>query len=195
MDIKVRKYLSLLKFEYLTFVIDSIIESGNKVVIIDKFKECLNKIKEKYGELALLHTGDITDIDERNRLIVDFQNPNGIGKIFLGSVDTCNYGLTLTAADTLIVLTPPDSLGKFDQVCDRIHRIGQTKNVTIICPVFVGTIDERIYDSLDEKREELSIAIDNEKAESLYNVCVLDDIIRNIAINENINLENIEINE
>lgn len=177
--IRLRQYLAKLKIENTKEIIDSIVESGDKIVVIDMYKESLNELKKFYGDIAGLHTGDVS-VEERNYIVQDFQNLNGKYKIFLGSVETCNYGLTLTEANKMLILTPPDSLGKFDQVCDRIHRIGQNRSVLIMCPVFSSTIDEKIYDTLDEKRYEISAVMDNEKAQTLYNMSVLSEVLKDL---------------
>lgn len=174
--IRLKQYLCNLKSEKIKDIIDSALESGDKIVIIDTFKDSLRELKTIYGGISGLHTGD-QSVEERNDIVTDFQNPNGKYKIFLGTVATCNYGLTLTAANKMIVLMPPDSLGEFDQVTDRIHRIGQKYNVLIMCPVFLNTLDEKIYDKLDEKRTELSTVIDGEAYTLEYSHSVLNDII------------------
>lgn len=177
--IRLRQYLAKLKVDNTKDIIDSIIETGEKIVVIDMYKESLNELKKYYEEIAGLHTGDVS-VDERNKIVENFQNPDSNCRIFLGTVETCNYGLTLTQANKMLILTPPDSLGKYDQVCDRIYRIGQTKNVLIMCPVFINTIDEKIYDTLDEKRYEISAVMDNEKVETLYNMSVLSEVLNSL---------------
>lgn len=180
--IKLRQYLSALKINKIKEIIDSILESGEKVVIVDMFKESLSELKNIYGDIAGLHTGDQSP-DERNDIVVDFQNPNGKYKIFLGTVQTCNYGLTLTEANKMIILTAPYSVGEYDQVADRIYRIGQKNCVLIMCLLFLNTIDELVYGTLDEKRKELSSVIDNEKYESNYNVSLLSEIVGKLIKN------------
>ena len=128
--IRLRQYVSNIKIFRIKEIIDSILETGEKIVIVDMFKPILYEIQKLYPDISVVHTGDQT-VEERADMVKEFQNPESNVKIFLGSIQTCNYGLTLTAASTLIILTLPFSVGEYDQVTDRIHRIGQKNAVNI----------------------------------------------------------------
>ena len=178
--IRLRQYTSHLKSKYIKELIDNILESGEKLVIVDVFKESLNELKKIYGNIAVLHTGDVTSLEERNEMVKQFQDPNSNIKIFLASIQTANYGLTLTAASKLFILTLPYSVGEYDQVADRLHRIGQ-KNVVNIYPlIFPDTIDDYVYSAIESKRKEIVKVIDNEDYTSNINEFVLSDVIDKI---------------
>lgn len=158
-----RKYLSKIKKEEIIDVVEDIINTGEKVVIVDFFKEPLRDLHKRFGDISVLHTGDQT-IEEREEAIQQFQDLNSKVKIFLGSTDVTKEGLTLTAASKLFLLTLPFVPGVYDQISDRLHRIGQKKAVNIYIPVFLNTID--IFNTLvliDDKKTELSVVMDNEK--------------------------------
>ncbi len=175
--LRLRQFTSAMKYEQIIELIDAVLESGEKIVIVDMFKESLKKLKEKYGELACLHTGDVTDLEVRAEMVKDFQDPNGKCKVFLGSIQTCNYGLTLTAASKLIILTLPFSVGQYDQVADRLHRIGQKDAVNIYVPAFIETIDEYVYGSIESKRKELVKVMDNVDYESDITESVVKEVM------------------
>jgi SNF2 family DNA or RNA helicase len=88
--------------------------------------------------------------------------------------------LTLTAADKLFILTLPFSVGEYDQVADRLHRIGQ-KNVVNIYPLmFRDTIDDYVYSAIENKRAEIVKVIDNEDYKSDVTESVLTEVIERI---------------
>lgn len=174
--LRLRQYTAKIKCRQVTELIDTVLESGDKIVIVDNFKDSLNVLKEKYGDIACLHTGDF-DVEERASMVADFQNPDGKCKIFLGSIDTCNYGLTLTAASKMVILTLPFSVGKFDQVSDRIHRIGQKDAVNIYMGIIDETIDEYVFDKIESKRKEITKVMDNVDYESNISESIARDII------------------
>jgi hypothetical protein len=128
--LRLRQYTSILKIKNVKEIVTTLIEAGEKVVIVDVFKDNLKTLHKEFPNISALHTGDMT-VDERNDIVQDFQNPDGKTKIFLGTIQTCNYGLTLTEASKLFILTLPYSVGEYDQVSDRLHRIGQKDNVNI----------------------------------------------------------------
>ena len=109
-----------------------------------------------------------------------FQDPSSSLKVFLGTVQTCGYGLTLTAASKLFIITLPYSVGDYDQVSDRLHRIGQKETVNIYPLIFPDTIDDYVYSSIESKRKEIVKVIDNEDYKSNVSESVLSEVIAKI---------------
>lgn len=177
--IRLRQYTSSLKLKQIVELVENILDTGEKVVIVDMFKDTLYGLKDKLGDIAALHTGD-QSVEERAEIVKEFQDPNSKLKVFLGSIQTCNYGLTLTAASKLFIITLPYSLGEYFQVSDRLHRIGQ-KNVVNIYPlIFRDTIDEYVFSAIESKRKEIVKVIDNEDYVSNVNESVIFDVISKI---------------
>jgi SNF2 family DNA or RNA helicase len=83
--------------------------------------------------------------------IAQFQDVKGPARFFVGNAQTGGYGITLTAANTVIYYSNSYDLEKRLQSEDRAHRIGQTGSVTYVDLVAEGTIDERIIKSLKDK--------------------------------------------
>lgn len=177
--LRLRQYTSHLKVKEVIELVENILETGEKVVVVDVFKESLLTLKEKFGDIAGLHTGD-QSVEERAEIIKQFQDPDSNMKIFLGSIQTCNYGLTLTAASKLFILTLPYSVGEYDQVADRCHRIGQKDIVNIYAFIFPETIDDYVYSAIESKRTEIVKVIDNEDYTSTTEESVLHDVISKI---------------
>jgi len=69
----------------------------------------------------------------------------------VGHPKTGGYGLTLTAANTVIYFSNSYDLELRLQSEDRAHRIGQKNNVTYIDLISPKTIDEKIVDALRNK--------------------------------------------
>lgn len=177
--LRLRQYTSTLKIKHVAELIDNILETGEKVVVVDMFKEPLYQLKEALGDIAGLHTGD-QSVEERAEIVKQFQDPESNMKVFVGSIQTCNYGLTLTAASKLFILTLPYSVGEYDQVSDRLHRIGQ-KNVVNIYPLmFRDTIDDYVFTAIEGKRKEIVKVMDNEDYTSNVDESVLSEVIAKI---------------
>jgi SNF2 family DNA or RNA helicase len=177
--LRLRQYTSHVKIPHIMELIETVEETGQKMVVVDMFKESLLELKKKFGNIAGLHTGD-QKVEERNEIVKEFQNEESAMKLFIGSIQTCNYGLTLTAADKLFILTLPFSVGEYDQVADRLHRIGQ-KNVVNIYPLmFRDTIDDYVYSAIENKRAEIVKVIDNEDYKSDVSESVLTEVIERI---------------
>lgn len=175
--LRLRQYTSQLKAKYINEIIDQVINSGDKIIIIDTFKEVLKELYLKYPNVSVLHTGDGT-VEQRSEMVKQFQDPDSEIKIFLATVQTANYGLTLTAANKMLILTLPYTVGEYDQVSDRCHRIGQKNNVHIMPTIFSETIDEYVYRLIEKKRTEIMAVLDNETYISNANESTLGDVLQ-----------------
>ena len=89
-------------------------------------------------------------MDDRHTYIQNFQNKDNV-RFLVGTTQTGGYGITLTAASTVVYYSNGYDLEKRLQSEDRAHRIGQKNKVTYIDLVAEGTIDERITKSLRKK--------------------------------------------
>ena len=130
-------------------------ETDGKIIIWANYRHDIEAIKlalsKEYGMNAVgMYYGGIPD-DERKRVLAEFQNPDSEMRFFVGNPSTGGYGLTLTAAHTMIYYSNSFDLEKRLQSEDRAHRIGQTKNVTYIDLIAVGTVDEKIVKALRDK--------------------------------------------
>lgn len=172
-----RTYTSHLKVNGVRELIDSILESGEKFVVVDFFKDSLKELHKLYPIVSSLHTGDEKDY-ERNDVIADFQNENGNINLILGTQSTISEGVTLTAASKVGVISTPWTPGEFDQIISRILRIGQKNAVNAYFFVYKDTIDEYVFDLVESKRAELSQVIDGEKYESDINQSIINDLIQ-----------------
>lgn len=177
--IRLRQYLAHLKIKHVLELIENIHETGEKVVVVDFFKESLYELKKLLGETAALHTGDQT-VEERAEIVKKFQEIESDLTDFLGSIQTCNYGLTLTASSKLFIMTLPYSVGEYDQVSDRLHRIGQKSAVNIYVLIFPDTIDDYIFTAIESKRKEIVKVMDNEDYKSNVSESVLSEVIAKI---------------
>lgn len=138
-----------------------ILSNNEKVVIFSTFKQTVSKLAEALQEYdPIIATGDIDDqlISEN---VDKFQNdPNK--KVFIGTWQKCGTGITLTAASYMIFIDTPWTNGVFEQACDRIHRIGTKHPVFIYNLIAKDTIDERVWEILQDKKALSEYIIDDQ---------------------------------
>lgn len=130
-------------------------EASDKVIIWANYRHDIDAIKlalqKEYGMNAVgTYYGD-TDDDERARVVKEFQDLNSELRFFVGNPRTGGYGLTLTAADTVVYYSNNFDLEVRLQSEDRAHRIGQTRSVTYVDLISPGTVDEKIVKALRGK--------------------------------------------
>ena len=92
----------------------------------------------------------LTPHDQRDKNREAFQNRPEV-RFLVGTPQTGGYGITLTAANTVIYYSNGYDLEKRIQSEDRAHRIGQHKPVTYVDIIAEDTVDEKIVSALRKK--------------------------------------------
>ena len=112
--------------------------------------------KEKIPSAQILGS---TPAKTRIALAEDFNTKDNI-KAMLVSLKAGGTGLNLIGADIVIHLDPWWNLAAENQATDRTHRIGQTRPVTVLKMICKNSIEERIIE-LQNKKKELASVIQN----------------------------------
>lgn len=130
-------------------------ESSGKIIIWANYRHDIEAIKlalqKEYGMNSVATYYGDTDADDRQKIVIDFQDPDSELRFFVGNPRTGGYGLTLTAANVVVYFSNSFDLEVRLQSEDRAHRIGQTKKVTYIDLISPKTVDEKIVQALRAK--------------------------------------------
>ena len=108
-------------------------------------------LRDRFGEDSVATYYGETPQEDRQEIVNHFQKEDSDLRFFVGQPKTGGYGITLTAADTMVYYSNSYDLEIRLQSEDRAHRIGQTKSVTYIDLVSPNTMDEKILDALRSK--------------------------------------------
>ena len=133
-------------------LIQTSIAGGHKVLVFSQFVTMLTIIKRAMDEDRVPFAYLDGSTKDRQSVVETFQSDDG-PPVFLISLKAGGSGLNLTAADTVIHFDPWWNPAVEDQATDRAHRIGQTKVVTTYRLVAKGTIEEKIIELGEKKRE------------------------------------------
>ena len=128
--------------------------TGKAIIWANYIHDILNieaAIKKEYGPTSYCTYYGATKQEDRQRCIYDFQNKKNDCRFFIGNTQTGGYGITLTAASTVIYYSNNYDLEKRIQSEDRAHRIGQKNPVLYIDLVAKKTVDEKIIQALRNK--------------------------------------------
>jgi len=130
-------------------------EVSGKVIIWANFTYDILRIEAElakvYGRDSVRSYYGATEVEDRQQMVRDFQNPNHPLRFFVGQPRTGGYGLTLTAANTVVYFSNGYDLEVRLQSEDRAHRIGQKSSVTYVDIVVENTVDEKILRALRSK--------------------------------------------
>jgi len=123
------------------------------------------------GDIAVCHNGEMNE-KEKQKSIDEFQtNPNK--RVFIGNIISAGSAITLTASDTTIFHDIDFVPSNHQQAEDRNYRISQDKTVNIYYPIFQDTIEEKIYEMLNRKKQVISKIMGEENK----NIDISDDFI------------------
>ena len=130
-------------------------EVEGKVIIwanyIYDVENIVKVIGEEFGEDSIVQYYGAIPAEQRQENIEKFQDPNSKVRFFIGNPQTGGYGITLTAANTVVYYSNGYDLEKRLQSEDRAHRIGQEKSVTYVDFIAPKTVDAKIVKALRAK--------------------------------------------
>jgi len=108
-------------------------------------------LRDRFGPEAVATYYGETPQEERQEIVQRYQDLEDPLRFFVGQPRTGGYGITLTAANTVVYYSNSYDLEIRLQSEDRAHRIGQTNKVTYVDIISPDTVDEKIVKALKEK--------------------------------------------
>lgn len=148
---KVRQVIANEKTLQTIELAENIIEQGKKVIIFCNFTESLDNIVQHFGKSAVKVNGSMSKVERQNS-VDRFQEDEKV-KVFVGNIKAAGVGITLTAAEAVIMNDLSFLPSDHSQAEDRAYRIGQKNNVLVYYPLFENTIEGLIYDILIAKKQ------------------------------------------
>lgn len=162
------------KFELLKELLEEAIESGHKVVIYSQYVMMIEIIHQYLGDIGLDHVVLTGQTRNRGQVIERFQTTPDC-KVFCGSLLAGGIGIDLTAANVVIHYDRWWNASKENQATDRVHRIGQHKNVQVMKLVTRGTLEEKIDKMIRSKHSLFQKFLD--KDEEIFKTLTRDELI------------------
>ena len=141
--------VSSVKRDYLVQQLPDLLEKGHRVLVFSQFTGYLKSISARLSEEGIGHL--YLDGSTRNRAEVIEAFTSGQEPVFLISLKAGGFGLNLTEADHVFIMDPWWNPAAEQQAVDRIHRIGQDKEVHVYRLVAEGTIEEKVMQLKESK--------------------------------------------
>ena len=165
---KVRKIIANEKTKQTIEFAENIIEQGKKVIIFTNFTDTLQTIYNHFGKQAVYLDGSCSK-PHRQNAVDEFQENDKI-KVFVGNLKAAGVGLTLTAAEVVIMNDLSFVPAEHAQAEDRAYRYGQKSNVLVYYPLYENTIEGAVYDILNRKKEVIRTVMGDEQPENIGDV-------------------------
>jgi len=150
------------KMEAIDEILENSLEQGHRILIFSQFTRVLKNISNRLEgkEIKYMYLDGSTKAEKRVEMVKTFNE--GDSQVFLISLKAGGTGINLTGADMVIHFDPWWNPAVEAQATDRAHRIGQKKTVEVIKLIARGTIEEKIF-NLQEKKKEITDSVINEE--------------------------------
>lgn len=165
------------KLESLRTLLLQIKENGHRALIFSQFRGMLDLAKQEMDALGLTAyqmTGS-TPANERQEMTRAFNN--GSKDAFLISLKAGGVGLNLTGADTVVLIDLWWNPAVEMQAISRAHRIGQEDNVEVYRLITRGTIEEKILELQESKRNLVTTVLDGNESRASMSIEEIKEIL------------------
>jgi SNF2 family DNA or RNA helicase len=141
------------KLAALEDLVEVIVAEGQSMLVFSQYVACCALIEARLAELgvATLFLHGQVSARGREAMVDAFQA--GEAPVFVLSLKAGGVGLNLTRASHVVHYDRWWNPAVEDQATDRAHRIGQTRTVQVHRLIAEGTLDDRIADLLERKRD------------------------------------------
>jgi superfamily II DNA or RNA helicase len=138
--------------EFRAVIRELAIEEDRKVVVFSEYERMTYLAGEELRKLGIGFVSLHGSVPSRRRgaLMDKFKSEPGC-KVFL-STDAGGVGLNLQSASAVINFEPPWNPARLEQRIGRVHRLGQSRPVTVIHMLTTGSIEERVWETLKLKK-------------------------------------------
>lgn len=144
------------KLARLTEMLEEVLETQERALIFTQFREMgeiiRKHLQESFGREVLFLHGGVTK-NNRDQMVERFQSDNSAPSIFILSLKAGGTGLNLTQANHVFHFDRWWNPAVENQATDRAFRIGQVKNVQVHKYLCAGTLEEKIDEMIERKKE------------------------------------------
>jgi hypothetical protein len=165
------------KLDSLRDLLSQIAEGNHRVLIFSQFRGMLDRIEDELPQLGLTSfkiTGS-TPSQERQEMTKAFNQ--GDRDVFLISLKAGGVGLNLTGADTVILVDLWWNPAVESQAIGRAHRMGQDQAVEVYRLVTRGTIEEKIQELQEQKKNLVSEVLDGTESRGSLTLTEIQEIL------------------
>jgi SNF2 family DNA or RNA helicase len=152
------------KIKYVIELTKNIIKKSEKIVIVSQWVGMLNIIRnifdsdDELKDIKYVSLQGNIPLKNRSKYISEFQNNKDTSVCFISLMSSAE-GINLTAGNHLVLMDSWWNESKMIQVSDRIHRIGQSKQVNIYKLQIIDSIEEKIQELVNKKSKMANIVL------------------------------------
>lgn len=157
---------SLSKVPKVCEVVDGILAEGKKVVIFNLYKQTIDNLAAHFGKKCTIVDGRINARDKDKHIQRFLHDPTCT--VFLGNTKAAGIGINLVNSNDVFFTSFSFTSDQIEQSIKRLHRPGQRKKVNVYFTIAENTIDQRIFDLVSGKLNDINDILDNNKNTTDY---------------------------
>ena len=146
-----RTFIAMETVPYTIEKTEEALELNKKTIIFCNFNDEMDAFIRHFGDKAVCLRGGMND--KQKQLSVDKFQEDDNCMVFIGQIKAAGVGITLSAAEIVIMNSLDWVPGNHEQAEDRAYRIGQNKTVNIYYMLIDDTIDTLVWNILNEKKK------------------------------------------
>ncbi|MBI4874009.1 MAG: DEAD/DEAH box helicase [Acidobacteria bacterium] len=158
-----RRHEPCAKIELLMGHLGEVVEEGHKALVFSQFTSLLSIVRERLDKEKIVYEYLDGATNHRQQHVERFQNDPHC-PVFLISLKAGGLGLNLTAAEYVFLLDPWWNPAVEAQAVDRTHRIGQTRQVFAYRLIARDTVEEKVLELQDTKRDLAAAILGQDKS-------------------------------
>ncbi|KAL6807880.1 SNF2 family N-terminal domain-containing protein [Trichoderma sp. SZMC 28013] len=152
---------------------------GSKIVVFSQWTSFLDIVEKQLQGAGLKYCRiDGSMNTDRRDQAIDALDNDPETRILLASLAVCSVGLNLVSADTVVLSDSWWAPAIEDQAVDRVHRLGQRRETKIWRLVMENTIEERVLDVQQEKRDLVTKAFQEKDKAKKSNETRMADVMK-----------------
>ncbi|MCF0164643.1 MAG: DEAD/DEAH box helicase, partial [Bacteroidales bacterium] len=147
--------------------IEELVMSGHKIAVFFNYLAGIELVEAELESAGIGYVTMTGATGDRERVVRRFQEDSQT-KVMLMTLKTGGVGLNLTAADCAFIFEPWWNKAAEEQAIGRLHRIGQTSKVLSFQMITLGTIEEKIMELQQKKKDLVDALISSDKSMSKF---------------------------
>lgn len=167
--------------------VNEYLSSNDKLVLFvwhtDSFDRMITEFKNKYGAVGI---NGSTPSTERQAIVDSFQKDPKV-RLFVGQIQACGAGITLTASNATAFAEFGRSWVQHEQAEDRVSRIGQkADSILAYYLILPYSIEEDIMSTLERRNKDMKLVLDGIEQDKLFESDMNEDILNTYKKRKNI---------
>ena len=166
--------------------VNDYLSSNDKLVLFVWHKDSFERMLKEFEKYRAVGINGSTPASERQAIVDSFQTDPRV-RLFVGQIQACGAGITLTASNAVAFAEFGRSWVQHEQAEDRINRIGQkADSILAYYLILPDSIEEDIMATLERRNRDMKLVLDGVEQDTLFETEMNEDVLRSYKQRKNI---------